>query len=256
MWKYLQPAYLPFKKGVYFPKNVPTLTTSFFRHLFIQTETTPAEHSLKFKPGLSLLSSTQPSIEVNSMAEAQRIRSPMSVALFNVPGIDSVFYGPDFITVTKAFDYDWSTVKPHVFSILTDYLSQHIPLVEEGGEETGGKNPRTSSTLDTALHPEDSEVVAMIKELIASRIRPTIQDDGGDVEYCGFDETQGVVYLRLKGACRTCESSVVTLKKGIQNMLQYFIPEVKSVKQLEDEAFEDFEKSLAQTTSSTSTTSS
>lgn len=239
MWRALQHS-LRNRPSIFSQKNVLfPLTPSYARSLFIQTEPTPAENSLKFKPGQTILAQGG-TVEMSSVREAQTRGSPMAVALLQVPGVQSVFYGPDFITVTKHPEPAWNTLKPHVFRILTDHLTQPGPILDPTTAATA------AAALDTAIHADDSEVVAMIKELLASRIRPTIQDDGGDLEYCGFDPQQGIVYLRLKGACRTCESSVITLKRGIQNMLQYFIPEVRSVQQIEDQDFEAFETSLHQ----------
>lgn len=145
----------------------------------------------------------------------------MAARLLNIDGITSVFYGSDFITVTKAGDANWAHVKPEVFSIITEAVTngeQIVNTVEhkssEYGQEVGEK--------DTLGYNEnDSEVVGMIKELLETRIRPAIQDDGGDIEFRGFDN--GNVLLKLRGACRTCDSSTVTLKNGIESMLMHYV---------------------------------
>jgi len=159
-----------------------------------------------------------------------------------VDGIRSVFYGPDFITVTKNEDANWAFIKPEVFSLITETLSSGESAVNEGG---------TAMAEDTAPAEGDTEVVAMIKELLDTRIRPSIQEDGGDIEYRGFNEESGEVKLKLRGACRTCDSSTVTLKNGIESMLMHYIEEVKQVTQVMDEEeeialreFERFEEKL------------
>ncbi|KAI9179074.1 hypothetical protein H9P43_005736 [Blastocladiella emersonii ATCC 22665] len=203
------------------------------RSLFIQTESTPSEDSLKFKPGVPVLGAeARTTLEFTTSREAQEAGSPLAAALLRIEGVTSVLFGSDFVAVTKDADTAWQLVKPDVFGTMTD----HFASAAAGGAPVVDAALAMQAPADTVIHPDDSEVVAMIKELLDTRIRPTIQDDGGDIEYCGFDEASGVVKLKLKGACRTCDSSVVTLKNGIENMLQYFIPEVKAVEQVLDEA--------------------
>ncbi|EMG50052.1 hypothetical protein G210_4934 [Candida maltosa Xu316] len=141
-------------------------------------------------------------------------------------------FGSDFITIEKANSLDWSLLKPEIFSILTEYLTNGSPiLLEDEGISD-----------DMAFDENDDEVVSMIKELIFTRIRPAIQDDGGDIEFVKFNEDTGTVYLRLKGACRSCDSSSVTLKNGIESMLKHYIEEVNSVEPIEDEPQEEQEE--------------
>jgi Fe-S cluster biogenesis protein NfuA len=140
--------------------------------------------------------------------------SPLARKLFAVDGIRSIFYGPDFITVTKSEDANWAHIKPEVFSLITEALNAGGSAVTVG---------ETSMAEDTAPAEGDSEVVAMIKELLDTRIRPAIQEDGGDIEFRGFDEAKGEVKLKLRGACRTCDSSTVTLKNGIESMLMHYV---------------------------------
>ena len=147
--------------------------------------------------------------------------SPLAAKLLSVDGVSSIFYGADFITVTKAADSNWAHIKPEVFSLITEAVTsgeQMVNTVEktsaENGQETGGED--TLGAKD-----DDSEVVSMIKELLETRIRPAIQEDGGDIEYRGFED--GMVMLKLRGACRTCDSSTVTLKNGIENMLMHYV---------------------------------
>ena len=146
--------------------------------------------------------------------------SPLAARLFNVDGVTSIFYGPDFITVTKAEDSNWAHIKPEVFSLITEAVTSGEVLVttmESTGQEAGQE-----AGTDSLQHEEaDDEVVQMIKELLDTRIRPSIQEDGGDIEYRGFQN--GNVLLKLRGACRTCDSSTVTLKNGIESMLMHYV---------------------------------
>jgi Fe-S cluster biogenesis protein NfuA len=147
--------------------------------------------------------------------------SPLAAKLLNIDGITSVFYGPDFITVTKASETNWAHVKPEVFALITEAVTsgqQIVNTVEKGTAESG----QEGGEQDTLQYDEnDSEVVGMIKELLETRIRPAIQEDGGDIEFRGFEG--GNVLLKLRGACRTCDSSTVTLKNGIESMLMHYV---------------------------------
>lgn len=201
------------------------------RNMFIQAETTPNIDSLKFKPGVPVMA-TKGTAEFLSGRES--LKSPLAKRIFAIDGIRSVFFGPDFITITKKEDSAWQLMKPDIYSAIMDHYSSGQPILLEN----------VSTPSDTEVLPEDSETVAMIKELLDTRIRPTIQEDGGDIEYKGFEN--GVVRLKLKGSCRTCDSSVITLKNGIENMLMHYIPEVTAVEQAFDEeeviAMEEFKK--------------
>ena len=132
-------------------------------------------------------------------------------------GVSSIFYGSDFITVTKAADANWAHIKPEVFSLITEAVTsgEQIVNVAEGSALADGQAEDTLAASD-----KDSDVVAMIKELLETRIRPAIQEDGGDIEYRGFED--GMVLLKLRGACRTCDSSTVTLRNGIESMLMHY----------------------------------
>jgi len=167
----------------------------------------------------------------------------------NIDGVTSVFYGTDFITVTKASDANWAHVRPEIFSHITEAITAGHQLVTvskkdaSSGAEEGQHVAQEADSL--AYDENDSEVVGMIKELLETRIRPAIQDDGGDIEFRGFGE-DGFVQLKLRGACRTCDSSTVTLKNGIEGMLMHYIEEVKGVHQVTDPeeeiALAEFEK--------------
>lgn len=154
--------------------------------------------------------------------------SPLARQLFRIDGVKSVFLGPDFITITRSDEnMEWKVIKPDVFAAIMDFFTSGLPVVSEDGKLNA----------DTAPSDDDDEVVAMIKELLDTRIRPTVQDDGGDVLYRGFED--GVVKLKLQGSCTSCPSSIVTLKNGIQNMLQFYVPEVESVEQVKEEEEEE-----------------
>ena len=151
--------------------------------------------------------------------------SPLAARLLNVDGITSVFYGLDFITVTKSSDENWAHIKPEVFSIITEAVTTGEQIVNtleksrSADEDGAGQEGVVADSL--GYDENDSEVVGMIKELLETRIRPAIQEDGGDIDYRGFEN--GNVLLKLRGACRTCDSSTVTLKNGIENMLMHYV---------------------------------
>ncbi|KAK6867354.1 NifU-like protein [Candida tropicalis] len=178
------------------------------RNLFIQTSETPNEQALKFLPSIQILGENQTK-EFLSGREAAC--SPLAVKLFSIDGIKSVMYGSDFITIEKSENIAWPLLKPEIFSILTEYLTNGSPILLEN-DKNG------IITDDMAFDEDDDEVVSMIKELIFTRIRPAIQDDGGDIEFIKFEPDNGTVYLKLKGACRSCDSSSVTLKNGIESI--------------------------------------
>ncbi|CAN6595162.1 nifU-like protein, mitochondrial [Trichomonascus vanleenenianus] len=207
------------------------------RSMFIQTSPTPNDDALKFLPSQPVLGGTA-TVEFLSGREAHS--SPLARKLFAIDGVRSVLFGNDFITVEKANDSNWNLLKPEIFSILTEHFSSGLPVLLED----------TAVSEDTAPSEEDSEVVSMIKELIDTRIRPAIQEDGGDIIYKGFTD-EGIVQLKLQGACRSCDSSSVTLKNGIESMLMHYVEEVTGVEQVLDpeeeiglQEFEKLEKKL------------
>jgi len=159
-----------------------------------------------------------------------------------VDGVSSIFYGPDFITVNKVSDTNWAHIKPEVFSLITEAVSSGEKIVATVERTDASGPPEEEDSL--LIKDDDDEVVAMIKELLETRVRPAIQDDGGDLEYRGFND--GIVMLKLRGACRTCDSSTVTLKNGIESMLMHYIEEVKGIQQVLDEeeeiAIQEFQK--------------
>lgn len=219
-------------------KSTLGLTSSFTilrRSMFIQTQETPNPNSLKFLPGVKVLDDGK-TMDFPTLTAATH--SPLGKLLFRVEGVKSVFFGPDFITITKHDeDVQWQVIKPEIFATVMDFFSSGLPVVTEGAN-----NPES-------VEVDEDETVQMIKELLDTRIRPTVQEDGGDIVFMGFKD--GVVQLKMQGSCTSCPSSIVTLKNGVQNMLQFYIPEVVSVEQVMDEVeirtkkeFEEFEKRL------------
>ncbi|KAJ3301472.1 hypothetical protein HDU76_005743 [Blyttiomyces sp. JEL0837] len=174
------------------------------------------------------------------LSQQESKKSPLARRLFEIDGVKSILFGPDFITISKDPDSVWQLMKPDVYGAIMDFYSSGHPILLPDHKKDAAK---AAAAADGTVEP-DSEVVSMIKELLDTRIRPTIQEDGGDVEFIAFKD--GVVQLKLKGSCRTCDSSVVTLKNGIENMLMHYIPEVESVEQVEIEeeeiAKEEFKK--------------
>ncbi|KAK3371291.1 scaffold protein Nfu/NifU N terminal-domain-containing protein [Lasiosphaeria ovina] len=213
------------------------------RTIFIQTENTPNADALKFLPNHRVLPEglATPFIEYMSPRStiAPPYPSPLAAQLMNIDGVTSVFYGADFITVTKAADANWAHIRPEVFAVITEAITSGQTIVNvterrEGDEAEAEAHGQNSSVEDSLSYNEnDSEVVGMIKELLETRIRPAIQDDGGDIEFRGFEN--GQVLLKLRGACRTCDSSTVTLKNGIEGMLMHYIEEVQGVQQVLDQ---------------------
>jgi Fe-S cluster biogenesis protein NfuA len=197
----------------------------FRRSLFIQTENTPNPESLKFLPGKPVLESG--TAEFRSFRDAQA--SPLAKRLFQIEGVKSVFFAQDFITITKDPAVAWNIVKPHVFSHVMDFYAEGGKVLDDVG---------TGAT-DTVITDDDSEVVAMIKELIETRVRPSVQEDGGDIVFKSFNEETGVVLLQLQGSCSGCPSSSITLKSGIENMMMHYIPEVTAVEAIEEGEDED-----------------
>ncbi|KAJ5678359.1 uncharacterized protein N7477_003992 [Penicillium maclennaniae] len=224
------------------------------RTIFIQTENTPNPDALKFIPNHRVLPEDFPTSFLEYLSPRATLApphpSPLAAKLLDSEGVTSVFYGPDFITVTKAPDANWAHIKPEVFSLITQAVTsgETIVSVVEGSSADSAEGGGDDSL---AYNEDDDEVVGMIKELLETRIRPAIQEDGGDIELRGFED--GIVMLKLRGACRTCDSSTVTLKNGIESMLMHYIEEVKGVEQVMDEEevismheFARFEEKLRQ----------
>jgi Fe-S cluster biogenesis protein NfuA len=188
--------------------------------MFIQTEATPNPATLKFLPGRTVLGDG--TLEIRD--EAQAGQSPLAQSLFAIEGVSGVFFGGDFISVTKRDDQEWRDLKPRVLSTIMDHFLSEAPLLADGVETGAAPEP------DEFFEPGDAATVATIKDLLDSRVRPAVAGDGGDITFRGYRE--GTVFLAMKGSCSGCPSSTATLKHGIQNLLQHFVPEVQAVEQV------------------------
>ena len=182
--------------------------------MFIQTEATPNPATLKFLPGRAVLASGTLDMP-NKQAAAQ---SSLATRLFDIPNVAGVFFGSDFISVTKT-DGEWQQIKPAVLGAIMEHFMSGTPLVAADAAA-----PDADEFFDAA----DADTVATIKDLIETRVRPAVANDGGDITFRGYKE--GVVYLHMKGACSGCPSSTATLKHGIQNLLKHFVPDVVEVR--------------------------
>ena len=188
--------------------------------MVIETETTPNPATVKFIPGRVVMGMGTRDFASPEEAEA----SPLAAALFALGDVTGVFFGGDFISVTIAPGAGWSDVKPEILSILLEHFSANMPLFAPG---TAGEIVVPDEE-EFADDPEDAEIVAQIRELIDTRVRPAVANDGGDIVYRGFDK--GTVYLRMHGACSGCPSSTATLKNGIEQLLKHYVPEVTEVR--------------------------
>lgn len=180
--------------------------------MFIQTEQTPNPATLKFLPGRDVMESGTADFPDRESAG----RSPLAERLFQIEGVTGVFLGADFVTVTKAEDKEWYLLKPAILGVIMEHFTAGRPVILAGAGE------------DEGASAEDSEVVRQIRELIDTRVRPAVAQDGGDIVFRSFED--GVVYLMMQGACSGCPSSTATLKMGIENMLRHYIPEVVEVR--------------------------
>ncbi|MFT5061863.1 MAG: Fe-S cluster biogenesis protein NfuA [Sulfitobacter sp.] len=183
--------------------------------MFIQTESTPNPATLKFLPGQEVLemgTADFPNAEVAHV-------SPLATRIFAVEGVTGVFFGLDFVTVTKAEAVEWDHIKPAVLGAIMEHYLSGAPVLEGDASANSGHAEHTG---------EDGEIVGQIKELLDTRVRPAVAQDGGDITFHGFD--RGIVYLHMQGACAGCPSSTLTLKMGIENLLRHYIPEVLEVR--------------------------
>jgi Fe-S cluster biogenesis protein NfuA len=185
--------------------------------MFIQTEATPNPATLKFLPGRDVVVGEPRDFRDPDSAEV----SPLAAALFELPGVTGVFLGSDFISVTKE-EVDWAHIKPAVLGAIMEHFLSGKPVVNEGTAAV--------DTGDEFFDEGDAETVEVIKELIATRVRPAVAMDGGDITFKGFKE--GTVFLHMQGACSGCPSSTATLRNGIENLLRHFVPGVESVQQV------------------------
>lgn len=189
--------------------------------MLIETETTPNPATLKFLPGRAVMTSGTRDFATPEEAEA----SPLAETLFGLGDVTGVFFGHDFVSVTAAPGVEWAMLKPDVLGILLDHFAADMPLFKPGSAGAIAVPPARGEFEDD---PADAEIVAQIRELIDTRVRPAVANDGGDIVYRGFD--QGKVYLQMQGACSGCPSSTMTLKNGIEQLLKYYVPEVTEVR--------------------------
>jgi Fe-S cluster biogenesis protein NfuA len=196
------------------------------RTFFIQNETTPNPDALKFLPGHRVLPEGFPATFVEYLNPRSTISppypSPLAAQLLAIDGVKAIFYGADFITVTKDADAQWAHIRPEVLALITEAVTAGHTIVSVVDRSGAAGEAEAEAEKDSLAYDEnDDEVVGMIKELLETRIRPAIQEDGGDIEFRGF--VDGYVQLKLRGACRTCDSSTVTLKNGIEGMLMHYV---------------------------------
>jgi Fe-S cluster biogenesis protein NfuA len=183
--------------------------------MFIQTESTPNPATLKFLPGQTVLEAGTADFPSPETAGG----SPLAGRIFAVSGVVAVFFGNDFVTVTKQESVEWEHIKPAILGAVMEHYQSGQPVIEGDQAASSGHAEHTG---------EDAEIVGQIKELLDSRVRPAVAQDGGDITFHGFD--RGVVYLHMQGACAGCPSSTLTLKMGIENLLRHYIPEVTEVR--------------------------
>lgn len=183
--------------------------------MFIQTESTPNPATLKFLPGQSVLETGTADFPTAEAGEA----SPLAKRIFAVGGVIGVFFGMDFVTVTKDEGTEWDHIKPAILGAIMEHFQSGQPTMGADQQATGGHAEHDG---------EDGEIVGQIKELLDTRVRPAVAQDGGDITFHGFD--RGIVYLHMQGACAGCPSSTLTLKMGIENLLRHYIPEVVEVR--------------------------
>lgn len=182
--------------------------------MFIQTEQTPNPATLKFLPGHAVMNRGTANFTEAKAAGA----SPLAERLFSLPDVAGVFFGADFITVTKGDDGDWYQLKPAILAVIMEHFTAGRPVFAAGNGE--GDAPEAAE--------DEDEIVSQIKELLETRVRPAVAQDGGDIIFHDFED--GVVYLHMQGSCSGCPSSTATLKAGIENMLRHYIPEVSEVR--------------------------
>jgi Fe-S cluster biogenesis protein NfuA len=190
--------------------------------MFIQTQPTPNPATLKFLPGQDV--SPETPYEFISLDEAAA--SPLAAALFGINGVRTVFLGSDFVSITKSDEADWSHLKPQALAAIMDHFVSGAPVIADASVRPVEASAEED---DIAYEGETAEIVAEIKELIATRVRPAVANDGGDILFKRFDADTGIVHLTMRGACSGCPSSTMTLKQGVENLLRHYVPEVTAV---------------------------
>lgn len=227
------------------------LSRTFRRYLSLRSATTPSENALKFIADVHFLpEGLDHAIDIETLPEAD-IKSPLASDIYKINGVKSIMIGPDFITVNKVDstlsnnpELEWHVLKPKIESAILKFVESKKPFMNNEFLEEYQRE------LDE-VNENDDDIVFEIKELLNTRIRPALQDDGGDIHFRSFDESTGTVYVKLRGACKSCSQSDDTLKGGIEGMLKHYVPEVESVKAVLDPEeeiaiaeFEKFEKKL------------
>ena len=193
--------------------------------MFIQTESTPNPNTLKFLPGRDVLGASTLGRNGRDFASVDVAdASPLAVAIFATEGVTRVYLGEEFVSVTKTDDADWAHLKPFVLGAIMEHFVANRPVLLD----TASATAETAEEDDRVYEGDAAEIVDQIKELIDTRVRPAVAQDGGDITFNGFRD--GVVYLNMKGSCAGCPSSTATLKHGIENLLRHFIPEVTEVR--------------------------
>lgn len=183
-----------------------------------------------FMPGRDVMPDGRGTAHFPSIRTASS--SPLARKLLAIQGVRSVFFGADFVTITKDDPVDWAVIRPEVFEVIMEFFT-------DGSESVILQDGENVANADTVIGEDDDEVVAMVKELLETRVKPAVAEDGGSILYRGFDEHSGIVKLELQGACSTCSSSSITLKNGVENMLRHYIPEVKGVEEVLSDSADD-----------------
>ena len=191
--------------------------------MFIQTEQTPNPITLKFLPGRVVMKEGTAFFQ----KESESADSPLAKRLFSIEGVSGVFFGSDFITVTKDMNLEWEILKPIVLGAIVDHYNSDDEVIKN----ISSKAEKNENSLESISSDEDSDIIKQIKELLDTRVRPAVAMDGGDIVFKNFEE--GVVYLHMQGACSGCPSSTATLKMGIENMLKHYVPAVKEVRSVD-----------------------
>ena len=191
--------------------------------MFIQTDETPNPNAIKFLPGCDI--SSEAPVFFNNFEEARK-KSSLAAKIFQIENIEAVFYGSDFITVTKKNHADWSLLKPEILIVMMDHFVAGLSVFDSMVAD------KTEDSIKNKDAGDISDIEKQIIEIIETRVRPSVAMDGGDIVYMSFED--GIVYLQLRGACSGCPSSSITLKNGIESMLQHFVPEVKGVEAVQE----------------------
>jgi len=189
--------------------------------MFIQTESTPNPRTLKFLPGRDVLGQGS-----REFADADvALASPLARALFDVDGVERVYLGGDFLTITKSEGVEWPHLKPHVLAAIMDHFTSGRPTLSDSAAHDADE-------ADIVYEGDAASIVKELKEIIEARVRPAVARDGGDITFHSWDHEHGIVRLNMRGSCAGCPTSTLTLKQGIENMLRHYVPEVLAVEQV------------------------